>query len=129
MSQTKIIDAQALAEELKVEHQSAFKGEGAHEPLKFSRGLLSFLGASITTMARHIAKRSAAAHDDLERRVAELEAGPLRYEGVHVADKSYSRGAFVTHSGSIWHCNSPTTSRPGDDPSWTLACKRGSDAR
>lgn len=66
---------------------------------------------------------------DLQKRVDALEATPIQYDGPHEQGKSYVKGTFVTHDGSLWHCNRETTSRPGDGPAWTLAVKRGRDAR
>jgi hypothetical protein len=65
----------------------------------------------------------------LDARIAELEKAPLVYEGPHEQGKTYARGQFVTHDGSLWHANYKTGSRPGDGPGWTLAVKRGRDAR
>lgn len=57
--------------------------------------------------------------------------GPgFSYRGVHVAGKSYEPGDCVTAGGSLWHCNTATEARPGDDAqAWTLAVKHGRDAR
>ena len=69
---------------------------------------------------------------DLRKRIADLERRPtLRYVGVWQSGKSYSPGEVVTDAGSMWHCNSATSSaRPGTGNSvWTLCCKRGKDAR
>ena len=74
-------------------------------------------------------KRLQARVDELEARIATLEARPLRYEGVHEPGKQYAPGAFVTSGGSVWHCNEATTSRPGDGGAWTLAVKHGRDLR
>ena len=61
---------------------------------------------------------------DLETRMSEFQ-----YCGVwHVG--AYKRGNFVTHDGSVWHCNVDTCEKPGTDASaWTLAVKHGKDAR
>lgn len=67
--------------------------------------------------------------EPIEKRLAALEACPMHYDGPHETDKVYSKGMFVTHDGSLWHCNYKTASRPGDGPAWTLAVKRGKDAR
>lgn len=67
--------------------------------------------------------------NSLERRIEQLEKSPLEYSGVFEAGRTYRRGQLTTRQGSIWFCNSETASRPGDDDSWTLACKRGRDAR
>jgi hypothetical protein len=65
----------------------------------------------------------------MQERIAELERTPLRYDGPFEGEKTYQRGTFVTHGGSLWHCNHETTDRPGDTPAWVLAVKRGKDAR
>jgi len=54
----------------------------------------------------------------------------LRYCGVFVDGKDYDLGDGVTWAGSLWHCNGPTTSRPGEGSKvWTLIVKRGRDGR
>lgn len=65
----------------------------------------------------------------LLQRIEFLEQRPLRYDGPHESGKVYERGMFVTFDGSIWHANYKTASRPGDGPAWTLAVKKGRDAR
>lgn len=56
---------------------------------------------------------------------ARMKALPI-YKGVYKAGERYSRGNFVTHSGSVWHCNIATSDKPGGgNPSWTLAVKSG----
>ena len=59
---------------------------------------------------------------DLETRMSEFQ-----YCGVwHVG--AYKRGNFVTHDGSVWHCNVDNCEKPGTDATaWTLAVKRGKD--
>lgn len=67
----------------------------------------------------------------IEERLAVLEDRPLpKYRGVWAAGESYPVGSFVTHNGSVWHCDLPTSSKPGTNPTaWTLAVKSGRDAR
>jgi hypothetical protein len=56
--------------------------------------------------------------------------GGLKYLGVYITGKSYELGDIVTYSGSAWHCNEPTDTRPGDGSSaWVLMVKRGRDGR
>ena len=44
--------------------------------------------------------------------------------------KTYERGDGVTWAGSEWHCNEPTTTKPGDgSKAWTLKVKRGRDGK
>ena len=67
-----------------------------------------------------------------DRRLAALEQ---RTEGFKYCDvwqerRQYEVGNFVTHGGSLWHCNRPTSRRPGDGTKdWTLAIKCGRDGR
>ncbi len=51
------------------------------------------------------------------------------YRGVWVPGTCYSRGDTVTWGGSLYHCNVPTTDKPGGSAAWTLAAKRGADGR
>lgn len=54
----------------------------------------------------------------------------MTYRGVYVPDAKYGRGDCVTAGGSLWHCNAETADRPGaGSPAWTLAVKRGRDAK
>ncbi len=67
----------------------------------------------------------------LKRRIEALEAGQkdFRYVGVW-AHGTYHRGNFVTHGGSLWHCNCDTDRMPGKDAqAWTLCVKRGADGK
>lgn len=52
------------------------------------------------------------------------------YRGVFDRDASYKSGDFVTHKGSVWHCNAATDGdAPGASDAWTLAVKCGRDGR
>lgn len=54
----------------------------------------------------------------------------LSFEGVYQEGKTYERGQLSTWAGSSWHCNAPTTTKPGDgSKDWTLMVKRGRDGR
>jgi hypothetical protein len=74
---------------------------------------------------------------ELEMRVADLELRvqalvvrePFKYMGVHESEQDYVTGQFVTHRGSLWHCNNPTRATPGEGTDWTLAVKRGRNGR
>lgn len=99
---------------------------------KAIQGFLFVLKAQVDMQEQ--TRRISDVHDQrriraLEDRVKELEAAPLQYDGPHETGKVYGKGMFVTHEGSLWHCNYKTASRPGDGPAWTLAVKRGKDAR
>jgi integrin beta 3 len=52
------------------------------------------------------------------------------YRGVFVDGKAYTPGDTVTWGGSLWHCNQPTGSKPGEQSkAWTLCVKRGQDGK
>lgn len=53
------------------------------------------------------------------------------YRGVFKSGTEYQPGDTVTWAGSVWHCDSVTTDKPGEPGSqgWTLAVKRGRDGR
>ena len=78
-----------------------------------------------------VAREVASLRSEFELRVKMLEQrGTLEYLGVHEAGAQYVKGQFVTAFGSLWHCNSTTRESPGTGtPAWTLAAKRGRDAR
>jgi hypothetical protein len=68
--------------------------------------------------------------EQFERRLEALEAKQaehvgIKYLGVFAEGTEYSLGNFVTHAGSLWHCETRTKSRPGSDGCWKLATKRG----
>lgn len=50
------------------------------------------------------------------------------YRGVFKEGQEYERGDMVTWGGSLWHCDAPTTDKPGTE-SWTLAAKKGRDGK
>lgn len=53
------------------------------------------------------------------------------YRDVFKSGNEYQPGDTVTWGGSMWHCNEPTTDKPGETSSkgWTLAIKKGRDLR
>lgn len=53
------------------------------------------------------------------------------YRGVYKEGTHYSKGDTVTWGGSLWHCNQDTQVKPDnvETKHWTLAAKRGRDAR
>lgn len=54
----------------------------------------------------------------------------MRQKGVWVEGQSYVQGDVVTWGGSQWHCNEPTTLKPGEGlKAWTLVVKRGRDGK
>jgi hypothetical protein len=74
------------------------------------------------------------APDDIERRLAALEARPagLVYRGVWREDQAahYAKGDLCTHGGGAWIATSIPTNRPGvGDSGWTLAVKSANPQR
>ncbi|WP_156752673.1 hypothetical protein [Mesorhizobium sp. WSM3873] len=67
----------------------------------------------------------------LEERVKQLEERSFEYKGVWKADERYKRGHFVTHSGSLWHCELAGSGIvPGNGAAgWRLAVKAGRDGK
>ena len=51
------------------------------------------------------------------------------YRGVYKASETYEVGDMVTYQGSLWHCNKAGAGIPGTGADWTLAAKRGRDAK
>jgi len=51
-----------------------------------------------------------------------------RWQGVFTDGRAYQVGDLVTWEGSAWHCQRPTSMRPGDHAAaWRLMVKRGRD--
>ncbi|MBT0362759.1 hypothetical protein [Morganella morganii] len=53
------------------------------------------------------------------------------YKNVYKTGKTYQQGDVVTWGGSLWHCHTPTSDKPGELNSvgWTLIVKRGRDGK
>jgi len=64
----------------------------------------------------------------LEQRIEELERHPFRYVGTWEAG-AYDKGEFASHSGSLWFCHAPTSSKPGTSDDWQLCVKKGRDGK
>jgi hypothetical protein len=46
------------------------------------------------------------------------------YKGTWRSGGDYVAGAFVTHAGTLWHCNvTGTPDKPGTSDAWTLMVK------
>src|SRR5262245_58911503 len=88
-------------------------------------------------IAKFTKQEIARAVKSLERTIAEMQrdlqemkaiSANFGYRGVWTEGSEYERGNFVTHDGSLFHCNLRTKNRPGRDPvSWSLCVKRGQD--
>jgi hypothetical protein len=62
--------------------------------------------------------------EQLEQRVAELEAGAMKYCGVYQPSASYQRGNVVTCDGSAFHATrNVSAERPGTTDAWQLMIK------
>jgi hypothetical protein len=65
-----------------------------------------------------------------EARAWRFQTAAQVYRGVHKDGEQYERGDTVTWGGSLYHCNEPTTDKPGaGSAAWTLAVKRGQDGK
>jgi hypothetical protein len=63
--------------------------------------------------------------DELEIRLAEVEAGYMRHRGTWCASESYRRGDVVTHDGSAWCALVPTKgATPGKSSDFRLFVKK-----
>jgi hypothetical protein len=63
--------------------------------------------------------------EPLEARLAELEAGGIRYAGTWQRALAYKRGSCVTHDGSMFVAlrDTPEGEKPGASDYWQLAVK------
>lgn len=69
------------------------------------------------------------AHGDVQR-VARKQFPMPMYRGIYQAGDGYAPGDLCTFGGSLWHCNAPTTDKPGEgSPTWSLCAKRGRDGK
>jgi hypothetical protein len=59
----------------------------------------------------------------------ELSFPVPHYKGVWKSEVGYAEGDCVTWGGSLWHCNKETSGKPGEGDDWTLAVKKGRDAK
>lgn len=58
-----------------------------------------------------------------------VKLGVPSYVGVYQDGQTYQRGDLVTWSGSMWHCNTETTVKPGESKAWTLCVQRGREGK
>lgn len=116
-------------QDARVAHTKELLRTGAYKPFCKDVQSAAFLAAYCHEVLRDAFRINRARVNALERRIEELERQPFAYDGPHEPGKTYRKGTFVTHGGSVWHCNYTTTSKPGDGPAWTLAVKRGKDAQ
>jgi hypothetical protein len=78
----------------------------------------------MTAIIRDYVEREAA---PLRKRVEELEAKSMRYQGVHQRAQAYRRGDACTHSGALWVAivDAKEGEVPGKSDAWQLAVKGG----
>jgi hypothetical protein len=94
------------------------RAAAAHNPVEawYRRVLLPTIGRFVGAQVKPLRERIEA----LETKIAGFE-----YCGVWRSGVTFKRGNFVTHDGSVWHCNCDTCVKPGTDPvAWSLAIKR-----
>lgn len=60
--------------------------------------------------------------------ITKVDMGGLYYKEVWT-EQEYQKNASVTWGGSLWVATKATSEKPGVDDSWTLAAKRGRDAK
>jgi hypothetical protein len=90
----------------------------------------AFWTAVAEEVRRFVTREIASLRSEFELRVNFLEErGVMEYVGTFEDGRQYARGNFVTHFGSLWHCNRTTRARPGDGPDWQLVAKRGRDGK
>lgn len=54
----------------------------------------------------------------------------LKYQGAYAEGVPYVVGDVVTSGGNAWHCQKPTTLRPGDSvATWKMMVRKGRDGR
>lgn len=106
---------------------------------------LKLLGPVFDALKEHIAKsiddglaaferQHSAVLDGLEQRISLLELNfkklpALLDAGVWHVGATYSKGACVTHDGSLWIAQNATGDKPGTSPAFRLAVKRGRDGK
>ncbi|MBB3972516.1 carbohydrate-binding family V/XII protein [Hansschlegelia beijingensis] len=89
-----------------------------------------FAAELVDSVKRYVAQEIASHDAGLEARIKALEERPaLEYRGVWDGALLYSKGNVVTDGGSMWFCNRETKARPGSSGCWTLAVKKGADAK
>lgn len=65
----------------------------------------------------------------LDAKLAKLEAGQLRFCGVHEPGRSYRANSLTVRRGGLWVATVDTTATPGGGADWQLAVKSGEAAK
>lgn len=99
---------------------------------ELAKGLVPFLKEIIADAVNPLIVRLDAVEKKkglapLAARLAGIEERMMKYDGVWREGRSYDRGSFVTHQGSLWFCEDGNiNARPGaGSASWKLAVKKG----
>ncbi|TGQ09005.1 MULTISPECIES: HK97 family phage prohead protease [unclassified Mesorhizobium] len=106
------------------------------KPVQYTQGVHDgILGALDLALGLALegTKASQVRLDQLQQRVAELEAGIVvgnQYRGVYQRVQAYNAGDLVTCDGGMWHANSyaPAGIEPGKNPSVWQLCAKSSEA-
>ena len=82
------------------------------------------LGQELSGIVREFVERETA---PLRKRLEELEARAMRYQGVHQRAQAYRRGDAVTQGGGLWVAITDVKEGevPGKSDAWQLATKGG----
>jgi hypothetical protein len=89
----------------------------ANEQRKFIEDIGNFIMDQVRPVQARIKQ--------LEAQVAELQAGGIRYCGVHQRANDYRRGSVVTAEGALWIAtvDIPPGELPGKSLGWQLSVK------
>ena len=112
-----------------------FKARAGSSKFVTLRNVLELLEAAAPPIKEAIANATKPLQervDKLERRLVEIEAKGISYQGVFQKAQQYSRGSMVTHDGSLHAAIRDTL--PGEMPgdasgAFQLCCKKGRDGR
>jgi hypothetical protein len=81
---------------------------------------------SLEKQIQSLTVKVATTHTLVEARLKAIRDPALKYCGVWQEGVEYECGNFVTFNGSMWHCNSRTsTSKPGSGEGFHSLCKSG----
>jgi Phage capsid family len=94
----------------------------------FGKGLVKAIKGYVDRSLDDVHKRIDAI-DALQKRVAELEGGGIRYFGTWQRAQSYRKGDVTTFEGSMFIALNATADTPGKGGDWQLCVKHGRDAR
>lgn len=60
----------------------------------------------------------------------EIKTTAMVYRGLYAEERGYDVGDVTTWGGSVWHCEAPTSDRPGEgSKAWRLAVKKGAPGK